>query len=63
MLSNSTTSQTSASRKPTITGYMTPESTPPAVPTEAVYDSGAALSKSLSSAGLLMLVAGYMMLL
>jgi len=63
MLSNSTTSQASASRKPTITGHMTPKSMPTAVPTEAIYNSGAPISKSISSAGFLALVAGYMVLL
>jgi hypothetical protein len=63
MLSNSTTSPTSASRKPTLTGYMTPKSTPTANPTDATCEGGAAITKSLSSAGLVVLVAGCMMLL
>jgi hypothetical protein len=63
MLSNSTTSQASASRKPTLTGYMTPKSTPTANPTDAVYEGGTAMTKSLSSVGLMVLVAGCMMLL
>jgi hypothetical protein len=63
MLSNSTTSQASASRKPTVTGYMTPKSTPTAEPSDAAYQSSAAMTKSISSAGLITLVAGCMMLL
>jgi hypothetical protein len=42
---------------------MTPKSTPTANPTEAVYEGGAAMAKSLSSAGFVILIAGCMMLL
>jgi hypothetical protein len=65
MLSNSTSSSsTSATRKPALTGYMSPKSTPTAEPTDAgSYEGAAAMTKSLSSAGLMVLVAGCVMLL